>query len=89
MFKCKNVVKSNKKVQVYDIASVTGNSGTYVKLGTATHNQYNSEVSMLNYTKDTKYQKYTVNNIVLFIGTDESLVALCDKAMAINKEMMK
>lgn len=37
----------------------------------------------------TKYQKYTMNNIVLFIGTDESLVALCDKAMAINKEMMK
>ena len=65
--------KSSKKVQVYDIASVTGNSGTYVEMGVATHNQYNSEVSMLNYTKDTKYQKYTINNIALFNATDESL----------------
>ena len=65
--------KSNKKVQVNNVVSVTGNSGTYVEMGVATHNQYNSEVSMLNYTKDTKYQKYTINNIALFNATDESL----------------
>ena len=73
MFKCKNVVKSSKVAQVNNVVSVTGNSGTYVEMGVATHNQYNSEVSMLNYTKDTKYQKYTINNIALFNATDESL----------------
>lgn len=74
MLKCKNVVKSNKKVQVYDIANASVNSGRYVKIGTASHNQYNSEVAMLNYTKDTKCQKYTINNIALYIPTDETLV---------------
>ena len=71
--KIKNVVKSSKVAQVNNVVSVTGNSGTYVEMGVATHNQYNSEVSMLNYTKDTKYQKYTINNIALFNATDESL----------------
>ena len=66
--------KSNKVVQVNNIASVTSNTGVYVKLDVPTHAQYNSEVSMLNYLKDTKYQKDTLYNIGLYSPTDETLV---------------
>ena len=96
MFKIKNVIKSNESKQVTNIASVTGNSGTYVKMGVTTHNQYNSEVSLLNYQKDTKYQKYTINNVALYSPTDETLVK-CTSWMPImlwlsinvNKWMLK
>ena len=75
MLKIKNVVKSNEKVQVNNVVSVTSvNTGTYVKIGVPTHAQYNSEVSMLNYLKDTKYQKYTIYNHILYSSTDETLV---------------
>ena len=74
MLKIKNVVKSNEKVQLYDIANASVNSATYVKLDVPTHAQYNSEVSMLNYLKDTKYQKYTIYNHILYGVIDETLV---------------
>ena len=74
MLKIKNVVKSNESKQVNNSAIVTGNTGSYVKLGVPSHTQYNNEVSMLNYTKSTKYQKYTMNNYMLYSGTDETLV---------------
>ena len=61
--------KSSKKVQVYDIASVTGNSGTYVEMGVATHNQYNSEVSMAK----SKYLFDTENNVDLFNVNNENV----------------
>lgn len=66
--------KSNKMVQVNNIASVTNNNGRYVNIGVPTHSQYNNDVSMLNYQKVTKYQKYTGNNYMLYSGTDETLV---------------
>ena len=69
MLKIKNVVKSNDVARVNDIASVTGNSGTYVKMGVTTHNQYNLEVSMLK----SKYLFDTENNLALFNATDESI----------------
>ena len=74
MLKIKNVVKSNEKVQLYDIANASVNTGRYVNVGVTTHAQYNNEVSMLNYTKSTKYQKYTMNNYMLYSGTQETLV---------------
>ena len=74
MLKIKNVVKSNEKVQLYDIANASVNSATYVKIDVPTHAQYNNEVSMLNYLKDTKYQKYTIYNHILYSSTDETLV---------------
>lgn len=74
MLKIENVVKSNESKQVNNGLSVIGNTDTYVNMETATHNQYNAEVSMLNYTKYTKCQKYTINNIALYIPTDETLV---------------
>ena len=67
--KIKNVVKSNKKVQVNNVVSVTGNSGTYVEMGVATHNQYNSEVSMAK----SKYLFDTENNVILFNAIDETI----------------
>ena len=73
MLNIKNVVKSNKMMQVYDIASVTNNTGRCVELGVTTHSQYNSEVSMINYLKDTKYQKYTIYNHMLYIPTEQTL----------------
>ena len=56
MLKIKNVVKSNEKVQLYDIANTSVNTGTYVKIGVPTHAQYNSEVSQTKaqYIFDTK-----------------------------------
>ena len=66
--------KSSNVVQVNNGISVTSNSATYVKLGVASHAQYNSEVSMLNYLKDTKYQKYTIYNHILYGVIDETLV---------------
>ena len=74
MLKIKNVVKSDESKQVYDIASVTSNTGTYVNIDVTTHTQYNNDVSMLNYQKDTKYQKYTMNNPMLLSAIDETLV---------------
>ena len=74
MLKIKYVVKSNEKVQVNNVVSVTSNTGRYVNIGVTTHAQYNSEVSMLNYLKDTKYQKYTIYNHILYSSTDENLV---------------
>ena len=74
MLKIKNVVKSDKMMQVNKYVDASVNTGTYVKIGVPTHTQYNSEVSMLNYTKDTKYQKYTINNIALFSAIDETIV---------------
>lgn len=70
VLKIKNVVKSNDVVQVYDIASVTGNTGRYVKLGVTTHNHYNNDVSMLK----SQYIFDTTNNVMLYIPTDETLV---------------
>ena len=69
MFKIKNVIKSNESKQVTNIASVTGNSGTYVKMGVTTHNQYNLEVSMLK----SKYLFDTENNLILFNAIDENV----------------
>ena len=66
--------KSSNVVQVNNGISVTSNSATYVKIDVPTHAQYNSEVSMLNYLKDTKYQKYTMNNYMLYSPTQETLV---------------
>ena len=74
MLKIKNVVKSNESKQVNNGASVTGNSATYVNIDVTTHTQYNSEVLMLNYAKDTKCQKYTMNNPMLLSAIDETLV---------------
>ena len=74
MLKIKNVVKSDKMMQVNKYVDASVNTGTYVKIGVPSHSQYNSEVSMLNYTKDTKYQKYTINNIALFSAIDETIV---------------
>ena len=74
MLKIKNVVKSNEKVQLYDIANASVNSATYVKIDVPSHTQYNNEVSMLNYLKDTKYQKYTGDNVMLYSPIDETLV---------------
>ena len=69
MLKIKNVVKSNEKVQLYDIANASVNSATYVKIDVPTHAQYNNEVSMLKsqYIFDTQY------NIALYSPTDETL----------------
>ena len=69
VLKIKNVVKSNDVVQVYDIASVTGNTGRYVKLGVTTHNHYNNDVSMLK----SQYIFDTTNNVDLFNAIDETL----------------
>ena len=75
MLKIKNVVKSNDMMQVNNIATITNsNTGTYVKMGVTTHNQDNSEVSMLNYQKDTKCQKDSIYNPMLYSATDETLV---------------
>ena len=69
MLKIKNVVKSNEKVQLYDIANASVNSATYVKIDVPTHAQYNNDVSMLKaqYIFDTK------KNIALYIPTEQTL----------------
>ena len=69
MLKIKNVVKSNESKQVYDIASVTSNTGTYVNIDVPTHTQYNSEV--LN--GKAQYLFDTVNNYMLYIPTEQTL----------------
>ena len=74
MLKINNVVKSDKKVQLYDIASVTGNSGTYVEIGVPSHNQYNSEVSMSNYQKDTSFQTIGEEPIIGHCITTQDLI---------------
>ena len=69
MLKIKNVVKSNEKVQVNNVVSVTSNTGRYVNIGVASHAQYNNEVSQTKaqYIFDTQY------NIALYIPTEQTL----------------
>ena len=74
MLKIKNVVKSSKVAQVNECNKGTFDTGTCVKLVDGTHNQDNSEVSMLNYQKDTKCQKDSIYNPMLYSATDETLV---------------
>lgn len=72
MLKIQNVRKSDKVAQLNNV-SVTNNNGRYVNIGTASHNQYNNEVLMLQYTKYTKYQKNTGNNVDLFNATEQTI----------------
>ena len=69
MLNIKNVVKSNKMMQVYDIASVTNNTGRCVDVGVTTHSQYNNDVSQIK----AQYIFDTVNNVDLFNATDENV----------------
>ena len=69
MLKIKNVVKSNEKVQLYDIANASVNTGRYVKIGTPTHAQYNNEVSM----SKSQYIFDTTDNIAFFTPIDETI----------------
>ena len=69
MLKIKNVVKSNEKVQLYDIANASVNSATYVKIDVPSHAQYNNEVSMLK----SQYIFDTTDNIAFFTPTDETI----------------
>ena len=62
--------KSNESKQVNNSAIVTGNTGSYVKLGVPSHTQYNNDVSMLK----AQYIFDTVKNIALYSPTQETLV---------------
>ena len=69
MLKIKNVVKSNKVMQVNKYVDASVNTGTYVKIGVPSHTQYNSEVSMLK----SQYIFDTENNVDLFSAIDETI----------------
>lgn len=69
MLKIKNVLKSNESKQVYDIASVIGNTATYVEIGVPSHAQYNNDV--LN--GKAQYIFDTENNVDLFNAIDENV----------------
>ena len=73
MVKIQNVIKSNEKVQVNNIVSASVNTGTCVKLGVTSHNQYNNDVWNEWYKIYTKYQKNTTDNLDLFNAIDETL----------------
>ena len=61
--------KSSNVVQVNNGISVTSNSATYVKLGVASHAQYNNDVSLAK----AQYLFDTGNNVDLFNATEQSI----------------
>ena len=69
MLKIKNVVKSNESKQVNNGVVASVNTDTYVKLGVASHAQYNNDVSMLK----SQYIFDTTDNIALYSPTQETI----------------
>ena len=69
MLKIKNVMKSSKVMQVNNSMLTSLNSGTYVKIGTVTHTQYNNDVSLAK----AQYIFDTTNNLGLLSAIDETL----------------
>ena len=66
--------KSSKVVQVNNYVLTSVNSGTYVEIGVPTHNQYNSEVSMLNYQKYTSFEVIGEEPIIGHCITTQDLI---------------